>query len=318
MNKEEKLNKIKSILLSKEKSPGYYHDTVIELMKLIQLIPEGKKGDKGYTPKKGKDYDDGKDGQTPIKGVDYDDGKDAYTPVKGKDYFTKDEIVSFLKKITPKKGKDYFTEKEIKWFFKKIVPIKGIDYWTDKELQVIKEEIKKVVTPKKGIDYHDGYTPVKGKDYFDGVSVDEKQVEERLLITLLERLENKLDEDLTEKEKTILEELEKKLGEMVQRLQGRSGGLGRQDVLDIISGNQPNTVRDDLSSQCDSSNMVFNLSKVGIAGTYVLQGTQFPIIYRPGVDYNVASDLKTVTLVASEVGPPQAGQTLIMRYEEKV
>jgi hypothetical protein len=39
---------------------------------------DGKDGQDGYTPVKGKDYFDGKNGQ---------DGQDGYTPVKGKDYF---------------------------------------------------------------------------------------------------------------------------------------------------------------------------------------------------------------------------------------
>lgn len=32
---------------------------------------KGQKGDKGYTPRKGIDYFDGKDGKTPVKGTDY-------------------------------------------------------------------------------------------------------------------------------------------------------------------------------------------------------------------------------------------------------
>lgn len=59
------------------------------------IVKNGSKGNPGYTPVKGVDYDDGKDGDdgyTPVKGVDYDDGKDGYTPVKGTDYFTAEEI----------------------------------------------------------------------------------------------------------------------------------------------------------------------------------------------------------------------------------
>lgn len=51
------------------------------------------KGEDGYTPVKGVDYDDG---YTPIKGVDYNDG---YTPRKNVDYFDG---------YTPQKGVDYF------------------------------------------------------------------------------------------------------------------------------------------------------------------------------------------------------------------
>lgn len=37
----------------------------------------GERGLRGYSPKKGIDYFDGKDGYTPVKGVDYFDGKDG-------------------------------------------------------------------------------------------------------------------------------------------------------------------------------------------------------------------------------------------------
>ena len=55
---------------------------------------ESLKGDPGYTPQKGVDYNDGytpvkgvdyTDGVTPVKGVDYTDG---YSPVRGTDYWT--------------------------------------------------------------------------------------------------------------------------------------------------------------------------------------------------------------------------------------
>ncbi len=68
----------------------------VEVIKL-----KGEKGDDGYTPVKGKDYDDGKDGYTPVKGKDYFDGKD------GKDADEKLIISEVLSQIpTPKDGKD--------------------------------------------------------------------------------------------------------------------------------------------------------------------------------------------------------------------
>lgn len=313
--KKFKFENVKRALANKELKIRTKLSQFVDYENLVKLIKKISKGDKGN------------DGDTPIKGIDYVDGQDAHTPIKGEDYFTQKEIDEFLKKITPEKGsdykdgynpvkgKDYFTEKEIGWFLKKVIPIKGKDYFTKKEL----DKIKKEITPVKGKDYKDGKTiqgkrGKQGRPGPEGKGIDE----DKMLLEILERLEGKIDEDLTEQEKRVLEELGKKLGEMVQRSQSRGGGLGRQDILDIISGNQPHIVRDDLSSQCDGSNMVFNLSKVGIAGTYVLQGTQFPIIYRPGVDYNVAPDLKIVTLVAAEVGAPKLGQTLVCFYESEI
>ena len=40
------------------------------------------------------------------------DGEDGYTPVKGKDYYTPEEIKEIKKEVTPIKGKDYFDGKD--------------------------------------------------------------------------------------------------------------------------------------------------------------------------------------------------------------
>ena len=56
----------------------------------------GRDGQDGYTPQKGKDYFDGKDGK---------DGIDGYRPVKGEDYFTeadKNEMVQSVITALPK------------------------------------------------------------------------------------------------------------------------------------------------------------------------------------------------------------------------
>src|SRR6187399_3339458 len=47
-------------------------------------------------------------------------GDKGYSPVKGKDYFTKEEIAAFKEAVTPKKFKDYFTDKEIEWMMMQI------------------------------------------------------------------------------------------------------------------------------------------------------------------------------------------------------
>jgi hypothetical protein len=88
-------------------------------------------------------------------------GEKGYTPVKGKDYFTDEEIDDFKSTVTPVSGIDYFTDEETEQFLKDITPVKGTDYFDGED----------GYTPVKGKDYFDGkdgYTPVKGKDYFDG------------------------------------------------------------------------------------------------------------------------------------------------------
>ena len=80
-----------------------------------------------------------------------------------------------------------------------------------------------------------------------------------------------------------------------------------------IKGRQ---VRDDLSSQCDGSQKTFTLTKKFISGTVQLFSTQFPIIYRPDVDFTEDS-AGTLTLT-SEVGAPALGQTLVALYEKYI
>lgn len=66
----------------------------------------------------------------------------------------------------------------------------------------------------------------------------------------------------------------------------------------------------DLTSQCDGANMTFNVggSHFGIIGVY---GTQFPLIFRPGIDYTETRNGFTLT---SQVSAPASGQTLTAQY----
>jgi hypothetical protein len=85
-----KIEKIKTVLKEKQKErslQSFKIDLLNEVKKIRRNIPKD-----GYTPRKGKDYFDGKDGYIPTKGKDYFDGKDGKTPVKGEDYFTDAEV----------------------------------------------------------------------------------------------------------------------------------------------------------------------------------------------------------------------------------
>lgn len=73
-------------------------------------------------------------------------------------------------------------------------------------------------------------------------------------------------------------------------------------------------IREDLSSQCDDTTKTFTIAGNYKAGTVQLLSTQFPIVYRPVVDFTEISGGVTLT---SEVGAPQTGQTLIALYEKK-
>ena len=75
-------------------------------------------------------------------------------------------------------------------------------------------------------------------------------------------------------------------------------------------------VRDDLSSQCNGSLKTFVLTKKFTPGTVQLFSTQFPIVYRPVIDFTEDS-AGTLTLT-SEVGAPDSGQTLVALYEKYI
>ena len=87
---------------------------------------------------------------------------------------------------------------------------------------------------------------------------------------------------------------------------GRSRGTLHRGGLDLV--------RDDLSSQCDGSTTTFTLTATPKADTVQLYSTQFPIIYRPEVDFTVDVSANTVSLETSEVGAPKSGQTLVAMY----
>lgn len=73
-------------------------------------------------------------------------------------------------------------------------------------------------------------------------------------------------------------------------------------------------VRDDLTSQCNGVITTFTLTSTPKADTVQLYSTQFPIVYRPDVDFTVNTSAKTITLDTSQVGAPQTGQTLVAIY----
>ena len=74
-------------------------------------------------------------------------------------------------------------------------------------------------------------------------------------------------------------------------------------------------VVDDLYDQCDGVNQVFILSNSYEPGTVTVQSSQFPIIFRPVIDF-IETGQKEITLVTSQVGPIQADQTLIITYSK--
>lgn len=77
----------------------------------------------------------------------------------------------------------------------------------------------------------------------------------------------------------------------------------------INSSGSGNTAKStDLSSQCNGSNLVFTIP--AFTTIISLIGSDAPIIYRPGIDYNAAG----TTLTLAGVNPPSNGATLILTY----
>lgn len=78
-----------------------------------------------------------------------------------------------------------------------------------------------------------------------------------------------------------------------------------------VGMNRNNIQYYDLTDQCDGSKKSFN-----IPGNYKVlevKSTQFPVVYRPLIDWNV---LGTTLTLGSGVGAPQSGQTFYIIYIE--
>lgn len=81
----------------------------------------------------------------------------------------------------------------------------------------------------------------------------------------------------------------------------RSGGGGGSTV-----------VTDDLTAQCDGATKTFTTTKK-IGAVINVASTQFPVVYRPVIDYSGSG---TTLILTSEVGAPATSQTLIITYVE--
>lgn len=145
----------------------------------------------------------------------------------------------------------------------------------DKLQSVINSLIDKKI---QTIDAHmskvkDGYTPIKNKDYFDG----------------LPGLPGKIDETELKKIKSEIE--------AIKKLPRGKMGMRKVPIVRAI----------DLTADVDGSTTTFILPRdtVRVLGVW---STQFPITFRLDVDFTLSG--QTLTLVANQVGTPQAGQTL--------
>jgi hypothetical protein len=203
-------------------------------------------------------------------------GEKGDKPVLGIDYFTEEQIINIKESITPVKGADYFTKEEL-------------------------DEIKQAIKPIKGVDYFDGTDGNRGEpgeQGAQGIGIEGKQGEsgkppKHEILNNQIRFENP--------DGTWGNWI--RLGSTtVERSRSRTLHRGGLDYI-----------VEDLSSQCNGVNMVFTVSYPYKSGTLYLSSTQYPIVYRKDIDF-IESGQKEVTLVAAQVGPPQADQTLMVQY----
>jgi len=152
------------------------------------------------------------------------------------------------------------------------------------------------------------------KDGLDGKDADEEAIFNRLIEKLPaeESIANKIPM-MPERVRDSLELLQ---GEERLRIKAIEGLEEKLEWLEKIKGGGNsvggliNTVRYyDLSDQLDGTEKTFKVPAYRVA--VQLSGTQFPLIYRPGVDFTTGN--KTITLT-DEVSAPEAGQSLLLLY----
>ena len=171
---------------------------------------------------------------------------------------------------------------------------------------------------KMGLTGADGKTPVAGIDFplpEDGKDADEEKILKELEKKIPEPIKGEPPEHEWKGTALRFKNPDGKWGKWKNLVgeKGEKGRSGESRVVGYGSAHDQRMKRADLSSQCDGSNMVFTLPEQFKPDSVVLQSTQFPIIYRPDIDYVVTS-ADTITLQSAEVGAPQLGQTLIALY----
>lgn len=165
--------------------------------------------------------------------------------------------------------------------------------------------------------------PIPGKQGKPGKPADEAKIVEKVL-SKLPKL-NPLDESaLVEKILKLLPILPEVLTfeEIIKQINSKERIIDWKTLKNVpydvthkstskggMRGGGDTIFYSDLSSQCDGVTMTFTVPRHNkIVG---LRGTQFPIIYRPSVDFTTSGTTLTLT---SQVGAVESGQTLIFEY----
>lgn len=236
-------------------------------------------------------------------------------------------IQNLIKIVKGEKGDSYvLTEQDKKTIaaliyasFDKKKLIADVAEKVEVPVKAIAEEASKLVKVENG---KDGKTPTRaelmdimrtlipklenGKDGAPGKDADEAAILENLTNNIAaygERIRDSLellqgDERLDKSAIKGLEEALKALSDKIDSSRRGNAGGGPRLVLYA-----------DLSPQCDG--IIKTYQTPTFSRLVGLRGTQFPIIYRPGIDFTLKN--KSITL-SDEVAAVEAGQTLILEY----
>jgi hypothetical protein len=154
------------------------------------------------------------------------------------------------------------------------------------------------------------------KDGQDGKDADEEVIVDKVLNKIRIPEIDEIEKDLPKLGEPIRDALELLDGDnrlMMSAVKGLEEKL--KELEEAKSGGNSvggliNTVRyHDLSDQLDGAEKTFKVPAFRVA--VQLSGTQFPIVYRPGIDFTTGN--KTITLT-DEVSAPEAGQSLLFLY----
>lgn len=154
----------------------------------------------------------------------------------------------------------------------------------------------------------DGKTPIKGVDYFDGQpgkSIDKATVVAAVIAQLPPP-----DEETAEDQRDKLESLKGDARLDKSAIKGLDDELKRIELLPRGgTGKRQRVFTYDLTSQCNGVLKTFGIpTNFGVIGVF---STEFPIVYRPIIDYTIGNHSITLT---DQVSAPATGQTLIVQY----
>ena len=207
-------------------------------------------------------------------------GKDGYSPVVGKDYFTNKDKDSFIAKII----------KELKIYIKGLIPVKGKDYFDGKDGKngidgnnakevdindLVKKTLERISKPKDG-----------------------KNAKELNINDIVNKVVSKI-KSLKDDNRVSYNNL--KDVPQIYRKDTALGGMSNTTVLINLDGDPEN-----LSSQCDGSNTVFNIEAPILSVIFLSLNGQ---VLLEGLDFTKTT--KQITLLRDT---PESGEELYIKY----